>query len=87
MFCYLNDARHGIVHSIVSGCALKLELQPPLVFGNDLHIVILLLLDVEGVPFNVPDGHHEEVVHLFLDGGEILRPGTPQEALGNIGQV
>lgn len=87
MFCYLNYTRHGIVHSEVGGSALELELQPPLVFGNHLQIVMLLLLDAEGVLFYVPDRYHKEILHLFLNGGKILRPGTPLEAFGNIGQV
>lgn len=87
MFCYLYNPRHGIIHSEVCGCALELELQPPLVFGNHLQIVMLLLLDAECILFDVPDGHHKEILHLFLNGGEILWPGTPLEAFGNIGQV
>jgi hypothetical protein len=49
--------------------------------------VMLLLLDAEGVLFYVPDRYHKEILHLFLNGGKILRPGTPLEAFGYIGQV
>ena len=87
MLCDLNYARHGIIHPKVSGSALKLKLQPPLVFGNHLQVVMLLLLDAEGVLFDVPDGYHIEVFHLFLYGGEILGAWSPLEAFGNVGQV
>ena len=87
MLCDLDYARHGIIHPKVGGSALELELQPPLVFGNHLQVMMLLLLDAEGVLFDVPDGYHIEILHLFLDGGEILGAGTPLEAFGNVGQV
>ena len=53
----------------------------------NIQIVMLLLLDAEAVLFDVSDGYHKEIFHLFLDGGKILWSGTPLEALGNIGQI